>query len=155
MRLQNVLPHGLQSLYAGPGNLENGGEMVAWRWPARRGPTCGFNPQTSQQPGTFKTQPFDYSSTISKPSRFRSQENFEPREEKTKPAATQKTAPPEFEGFYLQQATKEFAEDLDKIRAADDFKNDAVPMLVHALKQGATMFSPAEQARIVEGTSGR
>ncbi|KAI6294602.1 hypothetical protein MCOR29_011481 [Pyricularia oryzae] len=109
----------------------------------------------TQQPGTFKTQLFDYSSTISKPSRFRSQENFEPREEKTKPAATQKTAPPEFEGFYLQQATKEFAEDLDKIRAADDFKNDAVPMLVHALKQGATMFSPAEQARIVEGTSGR
>ncbi|OTA65928.1 hypothetical protein K449DRAFT_463008 [Hypoxylon sp. EC38] len=28
----------------------------------------------------------------------------------------------EFTSYYLQQSTKEFAEDLDKIRSADDFK---------------------------------
>ncbi|TLS23141.1 uncharacterized protein PpBr36_06677 [Pyricularia pennisetigena] len=99
--------------------------MAAWRWPARSAPTCGYPRKTTDN------------------------------SKQTKPAVVQKTASPEFEAFYLQQATKEFAEDLDKIRAADDFKNDAVPMLVHALKQGATMFAPAEQARIVEGTSGR
>lgn len=71
----------------------------------------------------------------------------------TRTAAAQKMTHPEFESFYLQQATKEFAEDLDKIRGADDFKNDAVPMLVHALRQGTTTFAPAEQARIVRETN--
>lgn len=55
----------------------------------------------------------------------------------------------EFTSFYLQRATKEFAEDLDKIRSADDFKNDAIPVLVHALSQGTSMFSAADQRRIV------
>jgi len=55
----------------------------------------------------------------------------------------------QFTAFYLQRATKEFAEDLDKIRTADDFKNDALPMLVKALQQGTVMFSPEDQKRIV------
>lgn len=54
-----------------------------------------------------------------------------------------------FTSFYLQRATKEFAEDLDKIRSADDFKNDAIPVLINALSQGTSMFSPADQRRIV------
>ena len=55
---------------------------------------------------------------------------------------------PEFTSFYLQQATKELAEDLDKARTADDFKGDALPMLIKALQQGTALFTPAEQKRI-------
>lgn len=54
----------------------------------------------------------------------------------------------EFTSFYLQQATKELAEDLDKARTADDFKGDALPMLIKALQQGTALFTPAEQKRI-------
>lgn len=54
-----------------------------------------------------------------------------------------------FTSFYLQRATKEFAEDLDKIRSADDFKNNAIPVLVNALSQGTSMFSPLDQRKIV------
>ncbi|KAK8091648.1 Ribosome assembly protein 3 [Apiospora hydei] len=54
----------------------------------------------------------------------------------------------EFTSFYLQQSTKELAEDLDKARTADDFKGDALPMLIKALQQGTTLFTPAEQKRI-------
>lgn len=59
----------------------------------------------------------------------------------------------EFTSYYLQRATKEFAEDLDKVRAADDFKNDAVELLVGALRQGTALFSPEEQRRIVTAAS--
>lgn len=54
-----------------------------------------------------------------------------------------------FTSYYLQRATNEFAEDLDKIRNADGFRSDAIPVLVNALSQGTSMFSPAEQRRIV------
>ncbi|KAI0458984.1 ribosome-assembly protein 3-domain-containing protein [Xylaria acuta] len=56
----------------------------------------------------------------------------------------------DFTSYYLQQSTKEFAEDLDKIRGADDFKGDALPMLVHSLQQGTSMFSASDQRRIVD-----
>lgn len=63
-------------------------------------------------------------------------------------AASKDRAQEEFTSFYLQQATKEFAEDLDKVRTADDFKGDALPMLIKALQQGTALFSPADQKRI-------
>ncbi|KAI8953242.1 ribosome-assembly protein 3-domain-containing protein [Xylaria longipes] len=56
----------------------------------------------------------------------------------------------DFTSYYLQQSTKEFAEDLDKIRSADDFKGDALPMLINSLQQGTSMFSAADQRRIVD-----
>ena len=56
---------------------------------------------------------------------------------------------PEFTSFYLQQATQEFAEDLDRARTADDFKGDALPMLIKALQQGTALFAPADQRRVV------
>ncbi|KAI1275029.1 ribosome-assembly protein 3-domain-containing protein [Xylaria sp. FL0933] len=56
----------------------------------------------------------------------------------------------DFTSYYLQQSTKEFAEDLDKIRGADDFKGGALPMLVKSLQQGTSMFSALDQKRIVE-----
>ena len=49
----------------------------------------------------------------------------------------------------MQRATTEFSEDLDRLRGADDFKDDALPLLVHALHQGTTLFSMEEQKRIV------
>ena len=54
-----------------------------------------------------------------------------------------------FTKYYLQHATQEFAEDLDKVRAADDFRDDALPLLVNALQQGTSLFSMEEQRRIV------
>ncbi|KAK4099880.1 hypothetical protein N658DRAFT_497857 [Parathielavia hyrcaniae] len=60
----------------------------------------------------------------------------------------------EFTSYYLQRATKEFAEDLDKVRSADDFKNDALQILVSALQQGTAMFFPEEQRRIVTAAAG-
>ena len=54
-----------------------------------------------------------------------------------------------FTKYYLQHATQEFAEDLDRVRAADDFRDDALPLLVNALQQGTSVFSMEEQRRIV------
>ncbi|KAK8076120.1 hypothetical protein PG994_003392 [Apiospora phragmitis] len=62
--------------------------------------------------------------------------------------APKEEASSEFTSFYLQQATKELAEDLDKARTADDFKGDALSMLIKALQQGTALFTPAEQKRI-------
>ncbi|KAI1501548.1 ribosome-assembly protein 3-domain-containing protein [Biscogniauxia marginata] len=61
----------------------------------------------------------------------------------------------DFTSYYLQQSTKEFAEDLDKIRSADDFKSDALPMLVKSLQQGTSMFSAADQKRILDARKRR
>ncbi|KAL0936703.1 uncharacterized protein CTRU02_208918 [Colletotrichum truncatum] len=55
----------------------------------------------------------------------------------------------EFTTFYLQRTTQEFAEDLDKVREADDFKAESLPFLIHALKQGTALYSSADQARVV------
>lgn len=67
-----------------------------------------------------------------------------------KMAGNKDSASAEFTSFYLQQATKEFDEDLDKVRNADDFKGDALPMLIKALQQGTALFPSADQRRIVE-----
>ncbi|CZS92705.1 hypothetical protein WAI453_006602 [Rhynchosporium graminicola] len=54
-----------------------------------------------------------------------------------------------FAQFYMQRATMEFADDLEKLRTSDDFKDEAVPMLIAALKAGTAMFSMDEKKRIV------
>jgi len=54
-----------------------------------------------------------------------------------------------FTKFYMQRATQEFAEDLDRIRGADDFRDDALPLLINALQQGTSVFSKEEQRRVV------
>ncbi|TKA66982.1 hypothetical protein B0A49_07156 [Cryomyces minteri] len=53
-----------------------------------------------------------------------------------------------FQQFYLRQVTAEFAEDLDKIRAAGDFSDRALPVLVGALRQGTACFSAEERRRV-------
>ncbi|KAH8670462.1 ribosome-assembly protein 3-domain-containing protein [Ilyonectria robusta] len=55
----------------------------------------------------------------------------------------------EFSSYYLQRTTQELSEDLDKVRTADDFKADSIPFLVHALQQGAGLFSAEDQKRVV------
>lgn len=50
-----------------------------------------------------------------------------------------------FEEFYLQQITHEFADDLDKIRKARDFNETSLPVLVAALKQGASIYTEEER----------
>lgn len=53
----------------------------------------------------------------------------------------------------MQHATAEFSEDLDRLRGADDFKDDALLLLINALQQGTSMFSTEEQRRIVTAVS--
>ena len=58
------------------------------------------------------------------------------------------------EDFYLRQATKEFANDLDKLRSASDFNPErSVPMLIRALKSGSVTFSEDERRRIGEAVA--
>ncbi|KAF7928839.1 uncharacterized protein EAE97_009681 [Botrytis byssoidea] len=54
-----------------------------------------------------------------------------------------------FTSHYLQRITTEFSEDLDKIREADDFNENALQILVHALKQGTEVWGEEEMRRIV------
>ena len=70
-------------------------------------------------------------------------------EDKTRATKSESQVSSEFTAYYLQRATQEFAEDLDKVRVADDFKNDAVPLLVNALQQGTALYSPEQQRRIL------
>jgi ribosome assembly protein 3 len=56
----------------------------------------------------------------------------------------------------MQHLTAELAEDLDALRTADDFHDAALPILVHALKQGTAVFSEADMRRVVvEGSAGK
>lgn len=55
----------------------------------------------------------------------------------------------EFTNFYLQRTTQEFAEDLDKVRGADDFKAESLPFLIHALQQGTALYPAADQQRVM------
>ena len=57
----------------------------------------------------------------------------------------------DFETFYMKQVTTEFADDLDKIRNADDFNEKSLPILIEALKQGTSIYSEEEKRRIMGG----
>lgn len=54
-----------------------------------------------------------------------------------------------FSALYLRKVTVELADDLDKVREAQDFKASSVPMLIHALKQGESLYSVEEKRRVV------
>ena len=53
-----------------------------------------------------------------------------------------------FEDFCLRQATKEFANDLDKLRSASDFREGSVLLLIKGLKQGTACFGRQERERV-------
>ena len=99
--------------------------------------------------------------------------NAESRQKKqqqrpAKPEAETERDKAAFTSYYLQRATREFAEDLDAVRAADDFSSSsgggggggaALRTLIGSLTQGVEMFSPAERRRVVaaaaaEGSGG-
>lgn len=60
----------------------------------------------------------------------------------------------DFSAIYLRRIAAELADDLDKVREAQDFKANSVPMLIHALKQGESVFSAEEKRRVV-GAAGQ
>ncbi|KAL9027437.1 MAG: hypothetical protein Q9196_004034 [Gyalolechia fulgens] len=55
----------------------------------------------------------------------------------------------DFESYYLQQVTTEFADDLDKLRKASDFTEEFLPILIGALKGTAGVYSEEERAKVV------
>jgi ribosome assembly protein 3 len=59
-----------------------------------------------------------------------------------------KQAQEDFSAIYLRKVAAEFADDLDKVREAQDFKASSVPMLIHALKRGESLFSVEERRRV-------
>ncbi|KAF7563726.1 hypothetical protein G7046_g367 [Stylonectria norvegica] len=63
-------------------------------------------------------------------------------------APAEKQLQADFSSYYLQRTTQELAEDIDKVRNADDFKADSIPFLVQALQQGAGLFSAEDQKRV-------
>ncbi|MCJ1378034.1 hypothetical protein MMC17_001130 [Xylographa soralifera] len=54
-----------------------------------------------------------------------------------------------FESFYLQAVTREFADDIDKVRNASDFKDSSLPILIEALRQGVGIYGEEERERVM------
>ena len=54
-----------------------------------------------------------------------------------------------FESFYLQAVTREFADDIDKVRNASDFKDSSLPILIEALRQGVGIYGEDERQRVM------
>jgi ribosome assembly protein 3 len=76
-------------------------------------------------------------------------------------AAKSKTAPlssrdvdDDFTAIYLRKVTSELGDDLIKVREAQDFKTSSLPMLIHALKQGQSMYASDEKRRVVGAATG-
>lgn len=67
----------------------------------------------------------------------------------TKPSIPAGKIDEEFDAIYIRKITTELADDLDKVRSAQDFKANSIPMLIHALKQGESLFSGEEKRRVV------
>ncbi|KAL8862508.1 MAG: hypothetical protein Q9178_001006 [Gyalolechia marmorata] len=61
--------------------------------------------------------------------------------------STNKAEETDFETFYLKQITAEFADDLDKLRNANDFNEKSMPILIDALKSAARTYSEEEKNR--------
>ena len=80
----------------------------------------------------------------------RDAEASEPKKPQSVPSQPQE----DFGAIYLRKIAAELADDLDKVREAQDFKANSVPMLIHALKQGESMFSAEERRRVV-GAAGQ
>ncbi|CCU74200.1 unnamed protein product [Blumeria hordei] len=60
-----------------------------------------------------------------------------------------------FTKIFMAKVAEELSNDLDELRKADDFKDDALPILINALQQGTSLFSRDEQRRIVLAESNK
>jgi ribosome assembly protein 3 len=69
----------------------------------------------------------------------------------SKKPATDAQVSAAFTDYYLRQATSDYADDLDRLRATSDFRDGEgqVQLLATALRQGTATFSAAEQRRVV------
>jgi hypothetical protein len=65
---------------------------------------------------------------------------------------TENEKAPDFASYYLRKITQELADDLDKVRSANDFSEKSLPTLIHALQQGQGIFSEEEKAMIMKGS---
>lgn len=79
------------------------------------------------------------------------QESSVPVSKKSKAPASSRE---DFSAIYLRKIAAELVDDLDKVREAQDFKANSVPMLIHGLKQGESMYSANEKRRVV-GAAGQ
>lgn len=59
-----------------------------------------------------------------------------------------------FAQFYMERATREFEDDLEKLRTSEDFKSESLPMLIAALQAGTSLFSAGEKRRMVVASKG-
>jgi ribosome assembly protein 3 len=78
-----------------------------------------------------------------------SSESPEPATVLSKPQVVPAKIDEDFDAIYIRKITTELADDLDKVRSAQDFKANSIPMLIHALKQGESLFSAEEKRRVV------
>ncbi|OQO01715.1 hypothetical protein B0A48_12752 [Cryoendolithus antarcticus] len=70
-------------------------------------------------------------------------------------AAPKQTSEQVFQAFYLKQATREFSDDIEKLRTASDWKGQrSVDVLVRALGQGVGTFTPDKRVGIASGRQG-
>ncbi|KAF2730462.1 hypothetical protein EJ04DRAFT_515254 [Polyplosphaeria fusca] len=76
------------------------------------------------------------------------------------PSSEIQTAPPtqprreeDFVSLYQRKIAAELGDDIEKVRGANDFSDRSVPMLVHALRQGVSMFSAEEKGRVMSGVN--
>ena len=69
--------------------------------------------------------------------------------QESQPVAEPASKDPDFESFYLRKVTNEFADDLEKLRGASDFGEKSLPILISALKQGASIYSEAEKKKVM------
>ena len=65
----------------------------------------------------------------------------------------QSSPPPreDFESSYMKMVTAEFADDIDRLRNAPDFREHSVPVLIQALKQCSKGFSSEEKEKMMKG----
>ena len=64
-------------------------------------------------------------------------------------AASSEPEETDFETFYLKRVTAEFADDLDRLRNANDFNENSLPILVDALKGTAGTYSEEDKAKVM------
>ncbi|KAF2122096.1 hypothetical protein BDV96DRAFT_137135 [Lophiotrema nucula] len=57
----------------------------------------------------------------------------------------------DFTSIYLRKITAELGDDVVKLRDASDFTDRSIPLLRHALTQGASIFSDEEKRRVMSG----
>jgi ribosome assembly protein 3 len=85
------------------------------------------------------------------------QENTTPPESIATPAPAKSDVEAEVEdvfgNIYLKRVVAELTDDLDKVREANDFSNRSMPMLIHALRQGSSVYSAEERRRVVSAAA--